>query len=169
MIFLIVVFVLFKEKGYEEYKNPYFKFREDEEVCDLIFEEFGLDKNESRIINGHVPVKRKSGESPIKANGKILVIDGGFSKAYRGKTGIAGYTLIYNSNGIILAAHQPFNSTEKAILEETDILSTIMIVDRRAERKRVIDTDIGDLLKKQIKELKLLLLAYRKGFIKEHN
>lgn len=154
---------------HKECKNPYFKLRDDEEVCDLIFEEFGLDKNESRIINGHVPVKRKSGESPIKANGKILVIDGGFSKAYRGKTGIAGYTLIYNSYGMVLASHQPFASIEKAILEETDILSTNMIVDRKVERRRVGDTDIGNVLKKQIRELKLLLVAYRKGFIKENN
>lgn len=154
---------------HKEFKNPYFKLRDDEEVCDLIFEEFGLDKNESRIINGHVPVNRKSGESPIKANGKILVIDGGFSKAYRGKTGIAGYTLIYNSYGMVLASHQPFASIEKAILEETDILSTNMIVDRKVERRRVGDTDIGNVLKKQIRELKLLLIAYRKGFIKENN
>lgn len=154
---------------HKEFKNPYFKLRDDEEVCDFIFEEFGLDKNESRIINGHVPVNRKSGESPIKANGKILVIDGGFSKAYRGKTGIAGYTLIYNSYGMVLASHQPFASIEKAILEETDILSTNMIVDRKVERRRVGDTDIGNVLKKQIRELKLLLIAYRKGFIKENN
>ncbi len=154
---------------HKEFKNPYFKLRDDEEVCDLIFEEFGLDKDESRIINGHVPVNRKSGESPIKANGKILVIDGGFSKAYRGKTGIAGYTLIYNSYGMVLASHQPFASIEKAILEETDILSTNMIVDRKVERRRVGDTDIGNVLKKQIRELKLLLIAYRKGFIKENN
>lgn len=154
---------------HKEVKNPYFKFRDDEDVCDIIFEEFGLDKNESRIINGHVPVKRKSGESPIKANGKILVIDGGFSKAYRGKTGIAGYTLIYNSYGMVLASHQPFASIEKAIIEETDILSTNMIVDRKVERRRVGDTDIGCILKKQIKELKLLLMAYRKGLIKENS
>ena len=152
---------------YKEYKNPYYKFRDDEVICDLIFEEFGLDKNDSRIINGHVPVKRKQGESPIKANGKILVIDGGFSKAYRGKTGIAGYTLIYNSHGMILVSHQPFDSIEKAIVEETDILSTIMIVDTKAVRKRVGDTDIGSVLKKEIKELKMLLEAYRKGLIKE--
>lgn len=152
---------------YKEYKNPYYKFRDDEEICDLIFEEFGLDKKDSRIINGHVPVKRKQGESPIKANGKILVIDGGFSKAYRGKTGIAGYTLIYNSHGMILVSHQPFDSIEKAIVEETDILSTIMIVDTKAVRKRVGDTDIGSVLKKEIKELKMLLEAYRKGLIKE--
>lgn len=151
----------------KEKKNPYYKFREDEDMCNRIFEEFGLDPNTSRIVNGHVPVRRKQGESPIKANGKLLVIDGGFSKAYRGKTGIAGYTLIYNSYGMRLVAHEPFESIEAAISEEKDIISTELIVDKEVVRKRVSDTDVGEELKKQISKLKLLLTAYSKGLINE--
>ena len=151
----------------KEKKNPYYKFREDEDMCNRIFEEFGLDPNTSRIVNGHVPVRRKQGESPIKANGKLLVIDGGFSKPYRGKTGIAGYTLIYNSYGMRLVAHEPFESIEAAISEEKDIISTELIVDKEVVRKRVSDTDVGEELKKQISKLKLLLTAYSKGLINE--
>lgn len=149
-----------------EYKNNYYKWRDDEEICNNILREFGIDSNEGRIINGHVPVKNTSGESPIKANGKLIVIDGGFSKAYRSHTGIAGYTLIYNSYGLQLVAHEPFDSTEEAIVKEKDILSTTMVVEKKLERKRVVDTDIGLELKKQIKDLKMLLTAYRKGLIK---
>lgn len=149
-----------------EYKNHYYKWRDDEEVCNKVLSEFGIDLNEGRIINGHVPVKNISGESPIKANGKLIVIDGGFSKAYRSHTGIAGYTLIYNSYGLQLVAHEPFDSTEEAIVKEKDILSTTMVVEKKLERKRVVDTDIGLELKKQIKDLKMLLTAYRKGLIK---
>ena len=155
------------ESTHREKKNPYYKFRDDEDMCNKIFEEFGLDKNTARIINGHVPVRRKHGESPIKANGKLLVIDGGFSKAYRGKTGIAGYTLINNSYGLRLVAHEPFESIESAILEEKDIFSTEIIVDKEAVRKRVGDTDVGKELKMQIAKLKLLLIAYSKGLINE--
>jgi fructose-1,6-bisphosphatase-3 len=114
-----------------------------------------------------VPVKSKKGESPIKANGKLLVIDGGFSRAYQGQTGIAGYTLIYNSYGLLLASHEPFESTQKAIEEEKDILSTTVVLEQEVERKRVGDTDIGGELKLQIKDLEMLLEAYRKGLIKE--
>lgn len=152
----------------QEKKNPYYGFRDDEDVCNRIFKEFGLDPTVSRIINGHVPVKRKQGENPIKANGKLLVIDGGFSKAYRGKTGIAGYTLIYNSYGLRLVAHEPFESIDSAIIYEKDILSTNIIVDKEAERKRVGDTDIGKELREQIAKLKLLLHAYSKGLINEN-
>ena len=113
-----------------------------------------------------VEVKNKNGESPIKANGKLIVIDGGFSKAYRSHTGIAGYTLIYNSYGLQLVAHEPFDSTEEAIVKEKDILYTTLLVEKKLERKRVEDTDIGVELKKQIKDLKMLLTAYRKGLIK---
>ena len=154
------------KNAHKEHKNHYYKWRDDEEVCNTILSEFGIDQNEGRIINGHVPVKNKNGESPIKANGKLIVIDGGFSKAYRSHTGIAGYTLIYNSYGLQLVAHEPFDSTEEAIVKEKDILYTTLLVEKKLERKRVEDTDIGVELKKQIKDLKMLLTAYRKGLIK---
>lgn len=155
------------EETHKEIKNAYYKYRDDEDMCNMIFKEFGLDPNDSIIINGHVPVKNIKGESPIKANGKLLVIDGGFAKAYRRETGIAGYTLIYNSYGLQLVSHKPFSSTEEAIEKETDILSTTMVVEKKVERKTVGDTDIGVKLKKQIRDLKLLLTAYRRGFINE--
>lgn len=155
------------KESHVEIKNPYFMLEDSEEMCKIIFEEFGLNPDVSHIINGHVPVKLKKGESPIKANGKLLVIDGGFSKAYQDTTGIAGYTLIYNSYGLILVAHDPFESTQKAIEEEKDIHSTIMVLEQEVERKRVRDTDVGEELKSQIKNLEMLLDAYRKGFIKE--
>ena len=155
------------EETHIEKKNSYFKFRDDEQICSAILEEFELNPNISHIINGHVPVKSKKGESPIKANGKLLVIDGGFSRAYQGQTGIAGYTLIYNSYGLLLASHEPFESTQKAIEEEKDILSTTVVLEQEVERKRVGDTDIGADLKLQIRDLEMLLEAYRKGLIKE--
>lgn len=150
-----------------EKKNPYFKIEENEDVCNMIFEEFGLNPEVSHIINGHVPVKSKKGESPIKANGKLLVIDGGFSRAYQGTTGIAGYTLIYNSYGLLLASHESFESTQKAIEEEKDILSTTVVLERELNRKRIADTDLGDELRSEIKDLEMLLDAYRKGALKE--
>jgi fructose-1,6-bisphosphatase-3 len=161
-------FVEEKETHYEK-KDPYFNFRNNEEVCNNILKEFGLNSQESHIINGHVPVEEKNGESPIKANGRLLVIDGGFSRAYQPKTGLAGYTLIYNSFGLQLVSHQPFESTEKAIKEETDILSSYLVLEQVVERKTVGDTDIGIALNQQIDELKLLLSAYRKGLIKQQS
>ncbi len=155
------------KKTHREAKNPYYAYRNDQEVVSKILREFDLDVEESKIINGHVPVKEKLGESPIKCGGRVLVIDGGFAKAYRKDTGIAGYTLIYNSYGLQLVSHQPFESIENAITEENDILSTSIVVERKIDRKRVGDTDIGMELKNQIKELKMLLEAYRKGLIKE--
>ena len=152
---------------HKEHKNPYYKWRDDEEMCNIILNEFGVTSKDSRIINGHVPVKNRDGESPIKANGKLIVIDGGFAKAYRSDTGIAGYTLICNSYGLQLVSHEPFESTEEAIVSERDILSTTMVVEKKLERKRVGDTDIGEELKKQIRDLKMLLTAYRKGLINE--
>ncbi|MCB2289129.1 fructose-1,6-bisphosphatase [Clostridium sp. CS001] len=150
-----------------EVKNPYYNYRDDEKICNNILLEFGLDPTDSHIINGHVPVKTTQGESPIKANGKLLVIDGGFSKAYQPQTGIAGYTLIYNSYGLLLASHAPFESTQKAIDEGKDIFSSTIVLEKSTNRKRVIDTDIGLEIKEQIKDLQLLLTAYRKGLIKE--
>jgi fructose-1,6-bisphosphatase-3 len=154
-------------ESHVEKKNPYFKLRDDENTCNNLLTEFGFDPKFSHIINGHVPVRSKRGESPIKANGKLLVIDGGFSKAYQGQTGIAGYTLIYNSYGMLLVSHEPFESTQKAIEEEKDILSTTVVLEQEVERKRVGDTDIGLELKQQIQDLEGLLDAYRKGVIKE--
>ena len=150
-----------------EIKNPYFTLRDSEESCEKVLQEFGLDPKISHIINGHVPVKTKNGESPIKANGKLLVIDGGFSKAYQPETGIAGYTLIYNSFGLMLASHEPFESIQKAIEEEKDILSTTTILEHTNKRQRVSDTDIGSEVRNQIEDLIMLLAAYRKGLIKE--
>ncbi|MCC5910589.1 MAG: fructose-1,6-bisphosphatase [Clostridiaceae bacterium] len=155
------------KEAHVEKKDPYFKLEDNEKMCRLIFEEFGLNPDVSHIINGHVPVKLKKGESPIRANGKMLVIDGGFSRAYHGTTGIAGYTLIYNSYGLLLVSHEPFESTQKAIEEEKDIHSTTMVLEREVERKRVRDTDDGEKLESQIKDLEMLLDAYRSGLIKE--
>ena len=156
------------ESTYKEPKNPYYKLIEKEEVADRILEEFGLSGNEAHIINGHIPVLVKEGQSPMHCNGKVLIIDGGFSKAYQEKTGIAGYTLIYNSYGLSLAEHEPFESIEKAIEEGNDVVSHKTLVQRVSKRKRVADTDIGKKLKEEIKDLEALLKAYREGVIEEN-
>ena len=150
-----------------ENMNPYYDFRTDADVASQILKEFGVDPDKGHILNGHVPVKVKKGESPVKAKGKLLVIDGGFAKAYQSKTGIAGYTLIFNSWGLLLAAHQPFQSTEKAIEEEIDIHSQTRILEQRMNRIRIADTDTGDEIRLEIEDLKALLRAYRLGAIKE--
>ena len=160
-------YFLKEKETHVEKKNPYYRYLEDPQVVTGILKEFGLEGEESHIINGHVPVKAITGESPIKCNGKVLVIDGGFSRAYQKQTGIAGYTLIYNSYGLILAAHEPFESTEAAIEKESDIHSDSVVVKRVLERKLVGDTDIGQELKEQIEDLKMLLQAYRSGEITE--
>lgn len=152
-----------------EAKNPYYSLLDDEDTINSILTHFGLDPNTSHIINGHVPVKSIDGESPIKCDGKVLVIDGGFSRAYQKQTGIAGYTLISNSYGLILAAHEPFSSTESAIEYERDILSDSVVVKRVIVRKSVGDTDNGAKIKETIDDLQLLLQAYRSGSIKEHS
>lgn len=160
-------YFLAEKETHKEKKNPYYSMLENEEVVDKILTEFGLPAEGTHIINGHVPVKSKNGENPIKCGGKVLVIDGGFSKAYQKETGIAGYTLIYNSYGLILAAHEPFESTEAAIEKESDIHSDSIIVKRVVQRKLVGDTDIGRELKEQIADLEMLLEAYRSGRITE--
>ncbi|MGN1165687.1 MAG: fructose-1,6-bisphosphatase [Lachnospiraceae bacterium] len=160
-------YFLAEKELHKEKKNPYYELLENEEVVNNIMMEFGLNPEDSHIINGHVPVKTKNGENPVKCNGKVLVIDGGFSRAYQKETGIAGYTLIYNSRGIILEAHDPFESTEAAIEKENDIQSRSVVVKRLVERKLVGDTDIGKELKEQIKDLEYLLEAYRSGRIAE--
>lgn len=152
---------------HKEELNPYYQYRTDSSVAKLILTEFGLDPDKGHIINGHVPVKVSSGENPLKADGKLLVIDGGFAKAYQSQTGIAGYTLIYNSYGLLLASHEPFESLEKAIEEELDIRSEIRVVEKNMNRIRVRDTDDGLIIKKKIQNLKALLNAYRTGLIKE--
>ncbi|HCX65202.1 MAG TPA: class 3 fructose-bisphosphatase, partial [Eubacteriaceae bacterium] len=132
-----------------------------------ILHAFGLDPQTSHIINGHVPVKTQEGESPIKANGRLLVIDGGFAKSYQKTTGIAGYTLIYNSYGLQLVSHEPFENIDKALSTEKDIRSTSFVVEQALERQKVSHTDIGGKLKKQIYFLEMLITAYRKGLLQE--
>lgn len=152
---------------HKEEMNPYYHFRTEEKVMKQILEEFGLDPENGHVVNGHVPVKVKKGESPVKAGGKLLVIDGGFAKAYQSQTGIAGYTLIFNSYGLLLAAHQSFQSTTQAIQDAVDIHSETMILEADRKRIRVRDTDNGRELQKRIDDLKDLLSAYRSGEIKE--
>ena len=156
-----------EKESHKENKNPYYTLREEDKVLRRIFDEFELDFESGHIINGHVPVKSKNGESPVKAGGKILAIDGGFSRAYQGKTGIAGYTLIYNSQMMQLVSHEPFSCAEDSIKNEKDILSTSIIVENRANRMFVRDTYDGKKIIQEINDLKMLLLAYKKGLIKE--
>lgn len=160
-------FVAEKETHKEE-KNPYYKLRNDEFICKQILEEFGLEGECGHIINGHTPVKEGKGESPIKASGKMLVIDGGFAKAYHKETSLAGYTLLFNSYGLQLVSHQPFTTKEDAIKNETDILSTRQVIEMEINRKRVRDTDIGAKLSEQAEDLKVLLDAYRNGLLHEN-
>lgn len=151
-----------------ENKNPYYEFRDSENVLDSILKEFKLNPDVSHIINGHVPVKVSKGESPIKGNGKLLVIDGGFSKAYQSKTGISGYTLIYNSYGLRLASHETFESKSKAIKDEKDVLSTLEVLEKMDKREYIYDTDKGLDIKERIESLQKLLSAYRIGLINEN-
>lgn len=153
--------------SHKENKNPYYSLREEEDILKKVFDEFELDFESGHIINGHVPVKSIKGESPVKAGGRILAIDGGFSRAYQGKTGIAGYTLIYNSQMMQLVSHEPFSSAEDCILHENDILSTSIIVEKRDQRMFVRDTYDGKKILQEINDLNLLLMAYKKGLIKE--
>lgn len=148
-----------------EPKNPYYRLIEQEEIVNKILTEFELPVEGAHIINGHIPVESKKGESPVKCNGKLLIIDGGFSKAYQPKTGIAGYTLIYNSYGLLLAAHEPFESVEKAVQNGSDIHSHTVLVQQVQRRKTVADTDVGKELKESIRELEALLAAYREGVL----
>ncbi|MBQ8688470.1 MAG: fructose-1,6-bisphosphatase [Ruminococcus sp.] len=157
------------EKTHQEEKNPYYSFMEDTETAERILAEFGLTGENSHIINGHVPVHQKEGESPVKCGGKLLIIDGGFSKQYRRVTGIAGYTLIYNSYGLMLTAHEPFESREKAVSDCTDIVSKRVAVEHTAKRISIGDTDEGARLKMRIADLKSLIAAYREGVLQERD
>lgn len=150
-----------------EKKNCYYELINNPDIADKILKEFGLEGERVHIINGHVPVHRMRGESPVKSNGKVIVIDGGFSKAYRRRTGIAGYTLIYNSYGLTLTAHEPFESSEEAIKNEVDIVSRREAVEYMEKRILVGDTDIGKKMREKIEELKLLIKAYQSGEIAE--
>jgi fructose-1,6-bisphosphatase-3 len=157
-----------KDKAiYKEEKGNYFKLRDSEEICDRILDAFEVKGQNRHIINGHVPVHASKGENPIKAGGKLMVIDGGFSEAYHSETGIAGYTLVYHSRGFQLVQHEPFTSTQDAIVREIDIKSTTQIIEMSAHRMLVADTDKGEELKAQVADLKELLYAYRHGILKE--
>lgn len=160
-------YFLKEKETHKENKGFYFTLREKEETAERIMDEFGVTGPNRHIINGHVPVHVVSGENPIKANGKLMVIDGGFSQAYHKETGIAGYTLVYHSRGFQLVQHEPFTSAEDAINRGTDIKSTTQIVEMNQRRLRVADTDKGRELKQQIEALDELLYAYRTGFIAE--
>lgn len=145
------------KEAHKENKNPYYHLRENEEVCRKILQEFDLNPDHGHVINGHTPVKEIRGESPVKANGKMIVIDGGFSKAYQSTTGIAGYTLLFNSFGMQLVAHQKFNSKEDVLCNGTDVLSVKRLVDKELERKLVKETNVGEKLLQKISNLKDLL------------
>ncbi len=157
------------KKTHKEEKNPYYYLSSQEEICNKILKEFGLKEKESHIVNGHIPVKAKEGESPVRANGKMLVIDGGFAKSYQVKTGNAGYILTYNSYGLLLSQNKPFESVEKAIKEEKDIISEIVVKKTGITRKTVGDTDIGKKLKREIEDLLELLKIYQLGQLKQAN
>lgn len=154
---------------HQEEKGWYYKLRNNEEVCDMILDSFGVEGEHRHIINGHVPVRAAKGESPIRANGKLMVIDGGFAKAYHRTTGIAGYTLVFHSSGFQLVQHEPFTSAEDAVRTGSDIVSTTQIVEMSRQRMRVRDTDKGHELQAQIDELAQLLYAFRHGIVKERH
>ncbi len=160
-------YFLTDRETFKEEKGHYFLLRDSEEVCDRILDAFHVAGPNRHIINGHVPVHASKGENPIKANGKLMVIDGGFSEAYHSETGIAGYTLVYHSRGFQLVQHEPFTSASDAIRKGTDIKSTTQLVELSAHRMHVADTDKGEELRAQIDDLRQLLHAYRHGFIKE--
>ena len=160
-------YFLSDKSTHKEEKGNFFKLRDNEQVVDTILDAFNVQGPNRHIINGHVPVHAAEGENPIKANGKLMVIDGGFSQAYHKETGIAGYTLVYHSRGFQLVQHEPFSSTKDAILRGTDIVSTTQIVEMANRRMLVGDTDQGKEIQQQVDDLKALLYAYRHGLIKE--
>lgn len=161
------LYLITEKEARKEVKNPFYSYLDDEHVMGGIFEDFGMDPETSRIVCGHVPVKVKDGEDPVKCGGRVLTIDGGFSKAYQPTTGIAGYTLISNSYGFVLAAHEPLESMRAAVVNELDIHSSRKVVELVDKRTLVADTDNGAVLKQQIADLEELLEAYRCGAISE--
>lgn len=152
---------------HKEEKGFYYKYRNKRETVDMILEDFGLTGADCHIVNGHVPVKAVKGEKPVMAEGRLLVIDGGFSRAYQPSTGIAGYTLIFNSQGLHLVQHEPFTSKKRAIENLDDIQSVTVVTESTSHRILVADTDIGKELRKQVENLQKLLAAYKMGLIKE--
>ena len=157
------------ESTWTEPKNPYYTYYQDPAVCDMLLKEFGLSGAHCHIVNGHVPVKAKKGESPIKGGGKLLVIDGGFSKAYQPTSGIAGYTLIFNSRQFRIVSHQPFSGKYDAIHKNDDIANDSLIFEKMETRMRVAQTDEGMELRQRVDDLKELLEAYRSGAITENH
>lgn len=161
------LYLIAEKEARKEVKNPFYSYLDDERVMGGIFEDFGMDPETSRIVCGHVPVKVKDGEDPVKCGGRVLTIDGGFSKAYQPTTGIAGYTLISNSYGFVLAAHEPLESMRAAVVNELDIHSSRKVVELVDKRTLVAGTDNGAVLKQQIADLEELLEAYRNGIVAE--
>ncbi len=161
------LYLIAEKEARKEVKNPFYTLTDDEQVIDGVFRDFGLDPKCSHIVCGHVPIKVKDGEDPVRCGGKVFMIDGGFAKAYQPTTGIAGYTLISNSYGFVLAAHEPLESTEAAISQELDIHSSRRLVESAKRRALIADTDVGAELKTQIDDLEQLLDAFRKGEIQE--
>ena len=159
-------FIAEKETHHEE-KGNYYRLKNRRDICEMILQEFGItDMEHAHIINGHIPVKEASGESPIKADGRLLVIDGGFSKVYHETTGIAGYTLIYNSHGMRLVRHHPFESIHKSVSEGMDVIAATQVVEYSDRQILVRDTDKGKRLMARVEDLKALLQAYRTGLIR---
>lgn len=152
---------------WDETQNPYYTFCREKKTCVMLLHEFGLYAHNSHIINGHTPVRARNGESPVKADGKLLVIDGGFCKAYQKRTGVAGYTLIFNSHSMKIKAHHPFENIKKALSENADITSDTEVFEKESQRLMIADTDNGKQIAERIEELKQLLAAYRLGTIKE--
>ena len=161
------LYLIAEKEARKEVKNPFYRLLDDPAAMAVIFEDFGMDPDTSRIICGHVPVKAKDGEDPVKCGGRVLTIDGGFSRAYQPTTGIAGYTLISNSYGFVLAAHEPLESAEAAVARGLDIHSSRRVVERVERRTLVADTDTGAELKARVADLERLLAAYRQGLIPE--
>ena len=155
------------ESAWSEPKNCYYTLYNDPAVCEKILKEFGLEGTHCHIINGHIPVKAKKGESPIKGGGRLIVIDGGFCKAYQPTSGIAGYTLIYNSHNIRIVSHQPFAGRTDAILHNHDIANDSLIFERMESRVKIAETDIGRRLQAQANDLRRLLQAYKSGAVPE--
>lgn len=161
------LYLIAEKEARKEVKNAFYTLQHDPKAVARIFEEFDMDPDTSHIICGHVPVKAKDGEDPVKCSGKVLTIDGGFSKAYQPTTGIAGYTLISNSYGFVLAAHEPLESAKFAVDNESDIHSSRRVVETVEERTLVAATDTGTQLQRRVDDLTELIHAYRQGLIAE--
>ena len=155
------------QKAHEEEKQPYFNLWNDEKICNKIMDEFDLNSEKGHIINGHIPVKFKDGESPIKANGKLILIDGGMSTTYRKQTGIAGYTLIYNSYGLAITSHLPFESINLIVEQNREMVSQKFVVEEVGKRVLVQDTDNGKNISNTVDDLKNLMFLYESGVIAE--